>query len=354
MKLVVGLGNPGGKYQATRHNAGFWFVERLAAQSGTVLRKDGKFQALVGRHEASGAWLVLPQTFMNSSGRPVQLMASFFKIQPADILVIHDELDLPPGAARMKQGGGAAGHNGLKDISARLGSHDYWRLRLGIGRPPDRAGTVDFVLHKPGQDERAAIDDAIAQGLDVLPLVLAGDLQGAMLKLHTRKEPAPSNAAAAEAAVEGEARPRRSRREKAAGAAAAGAEQAEAKDTVPARTGAAAAPESGPDPASRSSIIERFGSANNVSQVRKPAAPASTEPAPATLERIGNGESPVRVPAPAVPPTTAPPEEPRAAPAAPQEAVAAKEPPAPDPAAGSGLNSLIRKLLPGGGRGRKK
>src|SRR5215813_1029238 len=187
MKLIVGLGNPGDKYKATRHNAGFWLVERLAAQSGTVLRQDGKFQALVGRHEASGAWLLLPQSYMNSSGRPVQMMASFFKIQPADILVVHDELDLPPGTARLKQGGGVAGHNGLKDISARLASHDYWRLRLGIGRPPEKGAAVEFVLHKPGQEERAALDEAIGRALEVLPLVLGGDLQGAMLKLHTQE-----------------------------------------------------------------------------------------------------------------------------------------------------------------------
>ena len=186
MKLIVGLGNPGDKYAGTRHNAGFWLLERLAAQSGTILRKDGKFQALVGRHDASGAWLVLPQTFMNSSGRPVQMMASFFRIDPADVLVIHDELDLPPGTARMKLGGGVAGHNGLKDISARLGSHDYWRLRLGIGKPADRGPMIEYVLHRPAQDERAAIDEAITRSLDVLPLVLSGDTQGAMLKLHTR------------------------------------------------------------------------------------------------------------------------------------------------------------------------
>src|SRR5215510_11249264 len=196
MKLIVGLGNPGDKYAGTRHNAGFWFVERLAAQSGTVLRNEGKFQALVGRHNGSGAWLVLPQSFMNSSGRPVQMMASFFRIEPADILVAHDELDLPPGTARMKQGGGVAGHNGLKDISARLGSHDYWRLRLGIGKPADRGPMIEYVLHKPAQEERAAIDDAIDRSLNVLPLVLSGDTQGAMLKLHTREPEAKEKAAA--------------------------------------------------------------------------------------------------------------------------------------------------------------
>jgi len=189
MKLIVGLGNPGDRYQATRHNAGFWFVERLAADSRTVLRKDAKFEALVGRHEASGAWLMLPQSHMNLSGKPVQMLASFFKIAPADILVAHDELDFPPGVARLKQGGGIAGHNGLKDISARVASHDYWRMRIGIGHPGDPHAVTEYVLHKPSQEDRAAIDAVIVRALEVLPLVLAGDLQGAMLKLHTGPEP---------------------------------------------------------------------------------------------------------------------------------------------------------------------
>jgi len=194
MKLVVGLGNPGDRYQATRHNAGFWLVERFAAASHTTLRKDAKFEALVGRHEASGAWLVLPQSHMNLSGRPVQMLASFFRIAPADILVVHDELDFAPGVVKIKQGGSAAGHNGLKDISARIGSHDYWRLRIGIGHPGDRDAVTDFVLHKPAQEDRAAIDAAIGRALEVLPQVLAGDLQAAMLKLHTQG-PAESEAA---------------------------------------------------------------------------------------------------------------------------------------------------------------
>jgi PTH1 family peptidyl-tRNA hydrolase len=191
MKLIVGLGNPGERYQATRHNAGFWLVERLAAETRTALRKDAKFEALVGRHEASGAWLMLPQSHMNLSGKPVQMLASFFKIAPADILVAHDELDFPPGTVRMKQGGGIAGHNGLRDISARIGSHDYWRLRIGIGRPGGQPG-ADYVLHKPAQEERAAIDAAIGQALEVLPLMLAGDLQGAMLKLHSQQPVEPA------------------------------------------------------------------------------------------------------------------------------------------------------------------
>jgi PTH1 family peptidyl-tRNA hydrolase len=193
MKLLVGLGNPGDKYRATRHNAGFWLVERFAAQTGTVLRKDAKSQALVGRHDASGVWVLLPQSYMNSSGRPVQMLASFFKIAPAEILVVHDELDFPPGVARIKQGGGIAGHNGLKDISARLASHDYWRLRIGIGHPGDRDAVTDYVLHKPSQEDRAAIEGAIDRALEVLPIALAGNLQDAMLKLHTRDpiEPPP-------------------------------------------------------------------------------------------------------------------------------------------------------------------
>jgi PTH1 family peptidyl-tRNA hydrolase len=185
MKLIVGLGNPGDKYERTRHNAGFWLIERFSALSATPMRKDAKFQALVGRHGESGTWLVMPQNFMNASGRAVQMIASFFKILPAEILVVHDELDFAPGIVKMKQGGGIAGHNGLRDISARLGSHDYWRLRVGVGHPGDRNAVVEYVLNKPSPDDRALIDGAITRALDVMPLIITGDLQSAMLKLHT-------------------------------------------------------------------------------------------------------------------------------------------------------------------------
>jgi peptidyl-tRNA hydrolase, PTH1 family len=309
MKLIVGLGNPGDKYKATRHNAGFWLVERLAAQSGVVLRKDSKFQALVGRHEASGAWLVLPQSFMNSSGRPVQMMASFFKITPADMLIVHDELDLPAGAARLKQGGGVAGHNGLKDISSRLGSHEYWRLRLGIGRPADRAAMIEYVLHKPAQDERAAIDAAIERALEVLPLVMAGDLQGAMLKLHTQgpedkaARPKPAERTAAPAQREGaqsdSPRPPRERTI-VEGSVDAGAPAPVTVPVAPART---------------TSSIEKFGAAaqaggfdaddrTKTGKATDAAQPARSEPA--------------------------------------------------EPAKSSGLNSLLRKFLPGSDPARKK
>ena len=195
IRLIVGLGNPGKDYERTRHNAGFWLVERFAVQSGVALRKDGKYQALVGRMEpggaANGAWLVLPQSFMNASGRAVQMLAGFFKILPSEILVVHDELDFEPGVAKMKQGGGIAGHNGLKDISQRLGSHDYWRLRLGIGHPGDKNVVADYVLNKASAQDREAIDGAIGRSIEVLPLCLAGDLQGAMQKLHSYEKEKP-------------------------------------------------------------------------------------------------------------------------------------------------------------------
>jgi PTH1 family peptidyl-tRNA hydrolase len=188
IRLLVGLGNPGKEYERTRHNAGFWLVERFAQQSGVALRKDGKYQALVGRMANNGAWLVMPQGFMNASGHAVQMLSGFFKIPADQILVIHDELDFAPGVARMKQGGGIAGHNGLRDISHRLGTHDYWRLRLGIGHPGDKNAVADYVLHKPLAEERETIDAAIARSIEVLPPCLAGDLQGAMQKLHSHKD----------------------------------------------------------------------------------------------------------------------------------------------------------------------
>jgi PTH1 family peptidyl-tRNA hydrolase len=198
IRLVVGLGNPGKEYERTRHNAGFWLVERFASASGAHFRKDPKYQALVARMDEGpggagtpGAWLLLPQTFMNASGRPVQMLAGFFKIKPEEILVVHDELDFPPGTARIKQGGGIAGHNGLRDISQRIASHEYWRLRLGVGKPPPGSEGADYVLQKPPAEERAAIDESIANALAILPLCLAGDIQGAMQKLHTQDRPVP-------------------------------------------------------------------------------------------------------------------------------------------------------------------
>jgi len=197
VKILVGLGNPGLKYEQTRHNAGFWLVEQFAARNRVSLRKDAKFQALVGRHEGTGTWLVLPQGYMNTSGRPVQMLASFFKIPPSEIVVAHDELDFPPGTIRLKQGGGVAGHNGLKDISTRLGTHDYWRLRIGIGHPGARDLVTHYLLNShPTKDERGTIDAAIERALDVIPLMMAGDFQTAMLRLHTQERPTAEASAA--------------------------------------------------------------------------------------------------------------------------------------------------------------
>jgi len=196
IRLVVGLGNPGKEYERTRHNAGFWLVERFASAKGAAFRKDGKFKALVARlgPEASsegGAWLLLPQTFMNLSGQPVQMLAGFFRIKPDEILVVHDELDFPPGVAKLKQGGGIAGHNGLKDISQRLATHEYWRLRLGVGKPPPGREGADYVLERPPAGEKSAIDAAIDKAIALLPQMIAGDMQGAMNKLHTEDKPPP-------------------------------------------------------------------------------------------------------------------------------------------------------------------
>ena len=191
IRLVVGLGNPGKEYERTRHNAGFWLVERFAQANGFTLRKDPKFKALVGKN-AAGAWFLLPQSFMNLSGQPVQMLAGFFQIKPEEMLVVHDELDFEPGVARLKQGGGIAGHNGLKDISQRVASHDYWRLRIGVGKPPAGTEGGDYVLQKPSAEDKAAIDQAIDRALQVMPEMLTGDMQAAIQKLHSGSEPKPA------------------------------------------------------------------------------------------------------------------------------------------------------------------
>jgi PTH1 family peptidyl-tRNA hydrolase len=193
MRLVVGLGNPGKKYERTRHNAGFWWVEQLARNARATLRGEGKFHGRVAKLSGqSEIWLLLPETYMNDSGRAVGALASFYKIAPQEILVVHDELDLAPGVAKLKLGGGASGHNGLKDIAECLGSRDFWRLRLGIGHPRDLAASeqevVDYVLHPPRGEEQSAIDDAIARSLEIWPLLADGKTEAAMLKLHTKEK----------------------------------------------------------------------------------------------------------------------------------------------------------------------
>ena len=190
IKLLVGLGNPGPQYEATRHNAGFWWVDGAARQMGTQLSMDRACFGLVGRmnRPQGPVWLLQPQTYMNLSGKSVAALARFFKIAPQEILVVHDELDLPPGQMKLKHGGGHAGHNGLRDIHAQLGSADYWRLRLGIGHPGVKAEVADYVLRKPPADERQAIERAIDDSLKQLDALLSGQMPLAVMKLHARPE----------------------------------------------------------------------------------------------------------------------------------------------------------------------
>ncbi|MES2719251.1 MAG: aminoacyl-tRNA hydrolase [Pseudomonadota bacterium] len=203
IRLIVGLGNPGPEYEDTRHNAGFWWVDAAARQLGGHLAFDRSYKGTVARinHAGGPVWLLQPMTYMNLSGQSVAPLARFFKIEPAQILVVHDELDLLPGQMKLKQGGGAAGHNGLKDILAQLGSPDFWRLRIGIGHPGVRNEVANWVLRKPPLDERIAIDKCIADSLATLPLLLAGDMGGAMMKIHAKpqrpKPLRPSDAPAA-------------------------------------------------------------------------------------------------------------------------------------------------------------
>ncbi len=189
MKLVVGLGNPGRKYEATRHNAGYWWVERLALAGKAELKASARFHGRVARlHAPLETWLLLPETFMNESGRAVAALANYYKLAASEILIVHDELDLAPGAAKLKHGGGIAGHNGLSDVASRLGTREFWRLRIGIGRPALPAAGADYVLAPPLAAERAAIDEAIERSLAVWPLLARGEHEAAMLKLHTKPD----------------------------------------------------------------------------------------------------------------------------------------------------------------------
>ncbi len=189
IRLLVGLGNPGAEYDATRHNAGFWWVDAVASKLGARLSFDRGYHGLVARVNRAGSeplWLLEPQTFMNLSGKSVAALARFYKIAPDEILVAHDELDLLPGQVKLKQGGSAAGHNGLKDIVAQLGTTDFWRLRLGIGHPGVKSEVIHYVLQRPSPEHREAIDQCIVRTLDALDLLLAGAMERAMMKIHTK------------------------------------------------------------------------------------------------------------------------------------------------------------------------
>ena len=187
LRLIVGLGNPGREYETTRHNIGFRWVDELARLQNLNFRSEAKFHGMAARGHLHGHEILLlkPQTFMNVSGRAVGALAQFYKIAPAEILVVHDELDLPPGVARLKLGGGHGGHNGLKDIIAHLSSKDFWRLRLGIGHPGEGADVAGFVLNDPRREERELIDEAMQRSLDVAHLAIEGKTEAAMLKLHS-------------------------------------------------------------------------------------------------------------------------------------------------------------------------
>lgn len=193
IKLFVGLGNPGPDYEATRHNAGFWWIDALARELKVSLVPERSYYGLAGRTSVNGqsVWLLQPQTFMNLSGKSVASLARFFKIQPEEILVVHDELDLPPGQVKLKRGGSHAGHNGLRDIHAQLGSPDYWRLRIGIGHPGEKSEVANWVLKKPAPDQRTLIEDSIAHSLKAHTAMLAGEMDKATLLVHTTKPPRP-------------------------------------------------------------------------------------------------------------------------------------------------------------------
>ncbi|MDK2126336.1 aminoacyl-tRNA hydrolase [Parachitinimonas caeni] len=199
IRLVVGLGNPGAEYVDTRHNAGFWWVDALAHDLKCELRPETKFHGQAGKARSGDGevWLLQPMTYMNRSGHAVAAIARFYKILPEEILVVHDELDLLPGESKLKQGGSHAGHNGLRDIQAMLGSPNFWRLRIGIGHPRTlglNQPVADFVLHRPRQPEQPQIDDAIARTLNAWKWLSQGDFAKATMTINTKPKSKPTTA----------------------------------------------------------------------------------------------------------------------------------------------------------------
>lgn len=191
LQLLVGLGNPGPQYARTRHNAGFLWVDELVRRHGASLRAEPRHAGELGRVQIGGRdlWLLKPMSFMNNSGAPVRSVASFYRIPPEAILVAYDELDFPPGVVRLKKGGGAAGHNGLRDIIAQLGA-EFWRLRIGIGHPGEKSAVLGYVLGRPAAQEAGLLEQAIAGAADAVPVLLAQGAQIAMQQLHSR-DPGP-------------------------------------------------------------------------------------------------------------------------------------------------------------------
>ncbi len=187
IQLVAGLGNPGARYEQTRHNAGFWFVEAVAREFSAGFRPASKYKSEVARCNIGGMDVRLqkPRDYMNCSGQPVASLASFYRIPRENILIVHDDIDLPPGTIRLKQDGGHGGHNGLRDLITRLGGKDFLRLRIGIGHPGHRDDVVDYVLKPASKDDRAAIDQAIDEAVHLLPDIIIGNINAAMKVLHT-------------------------------------------------------------------------------------------------------------------------------------------------------------------------
>jgi PTH1 family peptidyl-tRNA hydrolase len=187
LKLIVGLGNPGAEYARTRHNAGFWLVDELARRHGGNFRNESRHQGEIARVKIGGRelWLLKPTTFMNRSGGAVQSLSGFYKIAPGEILVAHDEIDLPVAALRLKEGGGHGGHNGLRDIIATLGDA-FWRLRIGVGHPGSKPEVIDYVLRRAPPDEDALLQQAVNAAADIVPVVIEQGAQKAMNRLHTK------------------------------------------------------------------------------------------------------------------------------------------------------------------------
>ena len=190
IQLIVGLGNPGTEYEPTRHNAGFWFVDELARRCQQGFRAEARFHSEIARCQLEGreCRLQKPQTYMNRSGQAVRALMQFFRIPVDAILVAHDELDLPAGTVRLKTGGGHGGHNGLRDLISHLGTRDFHRLRIGIAHPGDKRQVVDYVLKPPGKEDRRLIDAAMDEALDVMPLVMGGEMDKAMHRLHSQNK----------------------------------------------------------------------------------------------------------------------------------------------------------------------
>jgi len=189
IRLIVGLGNVGAEYERTRHNAGYWFVDEIATKARAAFAHERKFHGDLARlRDASQElWLLKPTTYMNRSGQAVVALALYYKILPTQMLVVHDEVDLPPGVVKLKRGGGTAGHNGLKDVQAKLTTPDFWRLRIGVGHPRTLQmvqEVADFVLHPPSREHQQAIDDAMGRALEIVPLLVQGQFERAMMRLH--------------------------------------------------------------------------------------------------------------------------------------------------------------------------